>query len=689
MAAGPMFTRSIFLAVAIGVTLLCPSLFADTLAITKSGQSSYTLTLKGVPVKDYRLEWTDDLASGAWTSLGIATTNGAGVLVSGDNPDASVVRRFYRGVLLPDLVPAESAAGNQDGSAIILTLGGSDPADPGAALQAIVSTLPSNGGSLFQMDGTPITAAGAVVTDSLNRVRYVPKGADGGEVGYQLRRGSSGALSAEKTVSFYLKLSAVRVAVPENQATIFQLGATDPSPIANDSPYTITIPLPPQRGRLYQVADDDVTQGAVFLSTNMTVTNPRGYVMYVPEHDKWGSGYETFTVMITDRFGLRSNQVADAIDIAHVNQAPTATAKTFLGVNDQPITNIILEFADVDNDPLQLYFTQLPAKGKLYVGNLSAPDPSKLVATGQPYPAGAGAGHDYTFFLDQPYDYGSPYAQLSFYVADPNGLTSQTVQCPINIQYKNTPPVSTTPGSFTLAEDAQDTLIQFSATDQDGDEPDFQLATLTTHGALYYNNQNINALVASGQVTLPVDLPGSAPALLYIPDGNYNGTDSFTYFVQDPKDRRPDQTINLTITPVNDPPVISGQTTVTVVRDGSGAVTQDAQIDTLTISDDAAESGAKVYLLIQAVGDTGADASLYVTSSHGVTVTHPDASSIKLEAGPGTLTTFIGRSHIFYHPSATHPASTLAVTVNDEGNYGSGGVLSATANIAVSYTQSP
>jgi len=56
--------------------------------------------------------------------------------------------------------------------------------------------------------------------------------------------------------------------------------------------------------------------------------------------------------------------------------------------------------------------------------------------------------------------------------------------------------------------------------------------------------------VSNGTLTLNAD--GS---FMYVPNGNFNGTDSFTYKANDDKDDSNVATVTITVNPVNDAPV--------------------------------------------------------------------------------------------------------------------------------------
>ncbi|HEU4733172.1 MAG TPA: Ig-like domain-containing protein [Kofleriaceae bacterium] len=90
--------------------------------------------------------------------------------------------------------------------------------------------------------------------------------------------------------------------------------------------------------------------------------------------------------------------------------------------------------------------------------------------------------------------------------------------------------------SFTGSEDQGSTLF-LSATDPDFDPVTYTIEQLPQHGTL----------------------SGTAPNLQYTPEPDFHGTDSFTYSVSDGVFSSNTANVSLTVLPVNDPPVATGQ----------------------------------------------------------------------------------------------------------------------------------
>jgi hypothetical protein len=106
--------------------------------------------------------------------------------------------------------------------------------------------------------------------------------------------------------------------------------------------------------------------------------------------------------------------------------------------------------------------------------------------------------------------------------------------------------------------------ITLAGTDQDGDPLTFRIVTAPAHGTL----------------------SGEAPALNYTPSADYNGSDAFTFVVNDGQSDSQIATVNITVRPVNDPPTAVAitpaiaQVGMQVPLDGNNST--DVDDDTLT-----------------------------------------------------------------------------------------------------------
>ncbi|QTA84808.1 Immunoglobulin domain-containing protein [Desulfonema magnum] len=226
---------------------------------------------------------------------------------------------------------------------------------------------------------------------------------------------------------------------------------------------------------------------------------------------------------------------------------------------------------------------------------------------------------------------------------------------------------------------------------------------------------------ANGSVSLDTD-----GAFSYTPNGNYHGSDSFTYKANDGTDDSNVATVTVTVTPVDDPPVITGQNPISVAEETALTVIPahltitdpDSSVFTLAVSggasytvsgttitpaadfngtltvpvtanDGTSDSGTyNLSVTVTAVNDvpqiTGQvplsvaeDSSLTVTPAH-LTITDPDSSVFTLAVSGGANYTVSGTT---ITPAADFNGTlTVPVTAND------GTSDSGTYNLSVTVT---
>jgi hypothetical protein len=223
-------------------------------------------------------------------------------------------------------------------------------------------------------------------------------------------------------------------------------------------------------------------------------------------------------------------------------------------------------------------------------------------------------GGDTVYFFDVPGDdLTTPEVEggvagntIVFYVGnDATGQTAPWVSG-TNVQLNltvstNAPPVITEGAStsVTMSEDGSPTAFSLTlhATDADGDPRTWSISTQALHGT------------ASASGT------GSSKVIGYTPTANYNGADSFVVQVSDGQGGADTITVNVTINPVNDPPVANPQS-VTTPRNTPRAITltgSDVEGSPLTFSIVASPSHGSLsgtppnLSYIPAAGYTGSD----------------------------------------------------------------------------------
>ena len=256
-----------------------------------------------------------------------------------------------------------------------------------------------------------------------------------------------------------------------------------------------------------------VVYGLGTQATKGTVTvNPNGSFSYVPGADADGS--DSFTYTVSD--GTATSTYTVTVTIGAVNDPPVGSDAS-IAVNEDSV-----------------------ATGRLP----TARDPEGLPVS---YGLGAQALHGTVAIqADGTYRY-VPNANFngtdSFTFTVSDGVTTSTYTATVTVNAVNDAPVSSST-SISVPEDGQATGNLPPAFDADGDPVAY----------------NVGAPPRNGSVTIAAD-----GRYTYVPNPNFNGSDSFTFTVNDGRAVNT-YTVTVTVDPINDPPVGA---------DGAIAVTED------------------------------------------------------------------------------------------------------------------
>ncbi len=227
-------------------------------------------------------------------------------------------------------------------------------------------------------------------------------------------------------------------------------------------------------------------------------------------------GTDTFTYRANDG-NAYSQAVAVTITVTAVNHAPVAHEDTATIAEDGQLSvaapGVLTNDSDADNDALTAEVVSQPAHGVL-----------ALAADGGYTYAPAANWHGTDSFT---------------YRSSDGTASSQTVAVTITVTSVNDTPVASA-DSAAVAEDA---LLSVAApgvltndTDVDGDALAAEVVTQPAHGTLQ--------LAADGSYT-------------YQPAANWHGTDTFTYRASDNTVTSQPATVTITVTAVNDTPVVT------------------------------------------------------------------------------------------------------------------------------------
>lgn len=224
---------------------------------------------------------------------------------------------------------------------------------------------------------------------------------------------------------------------------------------------------------------------------NLTYTPAGGY-----------SGSDSFTFKVND---------------GQADSAPATVSIAVAPVNDSPLA------ADDTAETSEDTFVEIDV-----LANDSDPDGDTLSIT-----AASGASHgglqfnaDKVWYFPARNFHGTD--SFTYTVKDPSGATN-TATVRVTVTPVNDPPISR--GYSTSGQEDTPRSLQLSAIDSDGDALTYAV-TAPAHGTL----------------------SGTAPGLIYTPDANYHGPDSFTFTASDGQATSAIATVSITITPVNDPP---------------------------------------------------------------------------------------------------------------------------------------
>jgi len=265
------------------------------------------------------------------------------------------------------------------------------------------------------------------------------------------------------------------------------------------------------------VDGDALTYTVVAAPVNGTLTGTAPNLTYRPATNF--NGNDSFTFKANDGT-VDSGNATVLISIGAVNDAPTAIAQS-VGTDRNVAAPVTLSGADVDGDRLTFAVATQPTKGTL---SGTAPN---LTYT----PNNNVTGTD----------------SFTFTTSD-GSLTSVAVTISINIaQGPNTIPVAIAQSVGTAEDTAK--AITLTGSDADDNALTFAVVAAPTKGTLN----------------------GTAPNLTYTPVANYNGSDSFTFKVNDGAADSATATVSLTVSPVNDAPVAGAQS-VTTIEDTAKAI---------------------------------------------------------------------------------------------------------------------
>ncbi|SEJ90245.1 VCBS repeat-containing protein, partial [Pseudomonas linyingensis] len=245
---------------------------------------------------------------------------------------------------------------------------------------------------------------------------------------------------------------------------------------------------------------------------------PDGAWTYTPNPDYHGS--DSFIVVVSDGQG-GIDTITVSLTVTPVNDAPVAVDDAVSVTEDVPFSSTLdLDANDTDVDG----------------GTLSVVDGTFSTTQGGTLVLAADGSYTYT----APANYTGT-DSVAYTITD--GSLSDVGTLTITVSPANDAPV----GNDLTATTAEDTPVsgQLTATDVDGDTPTFAKSSDPANGSVIVNTDG---------------------TWIYTPNGNFNGSDSFTVTVSDGQGGTDTVPVNVTVTPVNDAPV-TGDDAVSATED--------------------------------------------------------------------------------------------------------------------------
>ncbi|WP_240036198.1 Ig-like domain-containing protein [Pseudoalteromonas sp. A757] len=277
-----------------------------------------------------------------------------------------------------------------------------------------------------------------------------------------------------------------------------------------------------------------------------------GTITYTPNANETGN--DSFTYSILDSEGGKSNIATISVNIGAVNDRPVAGNDTVTTDEDTVTTlTILANDSDVEDQGFDGSDIALEDKGD-GVGNYDL--------------ATVTVGSDGVLTITPKQDQNGTLT-FTYTIEDSEGLRSEPATVTVNITAVNDAPVAVN-NTAQLLEDGN---IEINVLGNDTDV-DSQLNAASV------------AIVNQPQGgSLQILTTGN---IVYTPNANFFGNDSFTYTVQDAEGLVSNAaTVNITVTPINDAPVISGAPSTSVNEDVAYSFTPtatDTDGDSLTFS---------------------------------------------------------------------------------------------------------
>ncbi|HBY80779.1 MAG TPA: hypothetical protein DEG47_28065, partial [Cyanobacteria bacterium UBA11148] len=333
-----------------------------------------------------------------------------------------------------------------------------------------------------------------------------------------------------------------------------------------------------------------------------------------------------------------------------INIAPVAIDDTATTNINTPVTiDVLANDSDADNDPLSFTIGTNPTNGTVAIDNNGTP--GDLTDDSVTYTPNTGfSGTD----------------SFTYQLSDGQGGTTTGI---VNVTVEaasNTPPVANDDTAITGENTAVNINVLGNDSDADNDPLTLSIVTNATNGTATVNDNGTPGNLADDSI-------------VYNPNANFSGSDSFTYQVDDGNGGTSTATVNVNVTASNKAPVntVPGSQTVT---EGQPLVFSAANSNAISISDvDAGSNPVQVTL-------TATNGILSLSGTTGLTFTTGDGTADSTLTFTGTLTNINNALNGMSFTSLDGGPAGITLTTNDQGNTGSGGAKTDSDNVNITLT---
>ncbi len=265
------------------------------------------------------------------------------------------------------------------------------------------------------------------------------------------------------------------------------------------------------------------------------------------------NGPVSFTYTIEDALHAESNSATVSLTVAQVNDAPVAgnDAKT-TAEDTEVVIPVLANDSDIDMDKSLNAHWELESIGVVITGTLVKPAHGKITTDGTTI----------TYTPNKDYN-GSD--TFEYYCSDGDTQTKASVT--VTITQVNDTPVAN-PDTAKINEDSTTDYIDVMANDTDVDTGE----TLNQNERYLISKFSVTAATLTDTTVGTVDLTGNK--IKFTPKGNWSGTATINYTLDDGYFATCDSTLTVTVDPVNDIPVFSTPPeNLTISEDGANGST--------------------------------------------------------------------------------------------------------------------